>query len=69
MKAFWIARVACGVKRARGAMVTAGYRFSDGAFISHSIMGADRITYHFDTPDPGKQDRPVAIEFRLADKA
>lgn len=45
----------------------ANYRMTDGAFISLEIDGANRTQYHFGSTKPKKHDRPVAIEFKLAD--
>jgi hypothetical protein len=52
--------------KGRSVIVNAAYRFGDGAFTSHQVSGADRVTYYFDSPNPKNADHPVAIEFRLA---
>ena len=46
-------------------MVSAKYRMTDGAFTSHEIHAAPRVTFHYDDPNPEPADTVAAIELRL----
>ena len=49
-------------------LVTAGFRFPDGAFLSCEIHAEDGITYFYASPNPKRDDQPVAIEFELPER-
>ena len=46
-------------------MVSASYRWTDGAFMCVSVRGNDGLTYMYASNEPQPDDGPVAIEIRL----
>lgn len=50
----------------RPVMVTAGYRMTDGSFISHEIKAPDLTDFHFADPNPAPAAIAVAYEIGLA---
>ena len=50
----------------RPVMVTAQYRMTDGAFISHVIKASERTDFHFADPNPAPAASAVAVEIGLA---
>lgn len=54
-------------KASKATLVTASYRFPDGAFVAHELHGVDGVTYYFGTPNPLPTDLPMAILFSLKD--
>lgn len=46
-------------------LVTASYRFNDGAFLASVISGIG-INYNYRSNSPCPTDQPIAIEFRLS---
>ncbi len=48
-------------------LLNATYRMTDGAFLCCELEGQDGVTCYFDSNDPGPEDVPVAIEFRLVE--
>jgi hypothetical protein len=58
--------LACAKRVSDGpVMVSAGYRFTDGGFMSHAIHAAPRVKFHFDQPNPKPGDPVVAVELGL----
>jgi hypothetical protein len=50
-------------------LVSACYRWTDGAFLSVQVTGADGgIIYEYSDTDPKPDDLPVAIEIRLPER-
>ena len=49
-------------------LVTARFRFPDGAFLSCEIHAEDGITYFFSATNPKRDDQPGAIEFELPER-
>jgi hypothetical protein len=46
-------------------LVTASYRFKDGAFLALRVSGADGVIYDYPEPEAKPDELPVAVEFRL----
>lgn len=49
-------------------LVTGAYRLTDGSFRYCSINGSNGITYIYGTPNPRKDEEPVAVELWLPEK-
>lgn len=58
--------LACAKRLSRApVMVSAGYRFTDGGFMSHKIHADPRVAFHFADPNPEPADTAVAVGLGL----